>query len=431
MTPVLLTDTAGSWGNRHAESALFSRGTQPRGAGHTFVFMVLATRVWRVLMCSVRITLTFIALIVLPADVADAQTSPEGVWRQKDCRTAWMLVTAADTGKVGADAVLSTGLYDVTLYGTGECGSGASVEDVYGSSGGDISAGTGLEGLFAADLPASCEVRAVGRVTAGSYHGKSVSFTSDFGSSGIWGEDAKQVVQVTFFPDGRSACVERLLSSGCGLGVALEGDYERVSENSPPPVALRETDVMRYGAWRLRGKRSRELEEFVVSLDEPARSAFTDIELGGPEFTARWRRMEKSGGETFRTLQYRFVKNRQYDGLLEALWREKLFTVESLSEPVRDVLWSVALRHGAGTGVARNAVEAMRGRGIPMSGPEFEWFLVQSIYTERMRVGKNGRLHYYSVYPEAVRNAIDDSLKKEQDAALAALFEYQRQQKTN
>lgn len=347
--------------------------------------------------------------------------SPEGVWRQKDCGTAWMMVTAVLQQE--QDVAAGAGLYDVTLYGTGECGDGAEEDGTYGVKRTD--GGTGLDRLLAPELPAGCEVRARGRLAAGELHGAPVSFRSDFGAYDGESRTAGQV-RIVFARGTGKARVTMADTSSCGLGVAFLGEYERAGQVQPPPVPLHEAGVMRYGPWRLRGSRSTELDEFVQWLGQPVRSAFSGLQAGNGAFTAAWRRMEQGGAAAFRSLQYRFVKERQYDALLEVLWRGVIPDVGALSPPVHDVLWSVALRHGSGSGVVRNAVSALREKGVPRHGPEFEWFLVQTIYTERMRVREDGQLHYYAVYPADVQVAVDDSLKREQDAALAALLEYRR-----
>lgn len=129
---------------------------------------------------------------------------------------------------------------------------------------------------------------------------------------------------------------------------------------------------------------------------------------GSNTFKTKWR--ELAGGAGLPKAEHGFIEETHYTPFVNRLDNIGLH-VARRSWALKNVCWSVAVQHGSGNNVVKNALD-------PLSDPASltDKAIIQAIYKERSKVGK-----YFSSSTKAVKDSVKARFKQELKDALEIL----------
>ena len=119
---------------------------------------------------------------------------------------------------------------------------------------------------------------------------------------------------------------------------------------------------------------------------------FAGYKAGTPEFTAVWKTLAALQPKEFAIAQHDEIANKYYLPLCQRLKETWSVDITMLPIAVHDMVWSVAVQHGACTMLIHNAIrKRLNGKQIPDSLKDF----VKAVYAERMAQDSSGTLIYF------------------------------------
>ena len=119
---------------------------------------------------------------------------------------------------------------------------------------------------------------------------------------------------------------------------------------------------------------------------------FDGLKAGTEEFSDVWRRLAREQPKEFAIAQHDEIANKYYLPLCQRLKETWSVDITVLPIAVQDMVWSVAVQHGAGTMLIHNAIrKRLNGKQIPDSLEDF----VKAVYAERMAQDSSGTLIYF------------------------------------
>lgn len=199
----------------------------------------------------------------------------------------------------------------------------------------------------------------------------------------------------TFAEGGLSAQFE---SGGAGVGAV---GYDRMGGTS-------------YGLYQI-SSRQGTFKEFLKYLDQKAPSLAERLRAAGNPDTggrtggvpAAWKSIASEDAERFTALQHDFIRKTHFEPVLKDV--EKTLGVETLSEAIKEVVWSTAVQHGP-NGARRLFAQAAQ-QGGNSGGKLDERGLIRDIYALRKE--------QFGSSEGPVRDAVRRRLEEERELALA------------
>lgn len=153
-------------------------------------------------------------------------------------------------------------------------------------------------------------------------------------------------------------------------------------------------------------KRSPELAERLISSG-PANTGGTEGAM--PE---EWKKIASENPKAFEALQHDFIKASHYDPAAKMILEQTGIDINKMPDPVKDVLWSTSVQHGA-TGAGRMIAKAVESLASNARDQGFPVDLVKEIYGERR--GKFGSS------TAVVQNSVQNRLKNEEKMVISML----------
>ena len=119
---------------------------------------------------------------------------------------------------------------------------------------------------------------------------------------------------------------------------------------------------------------------------------FAGLKAGTEEFSAVWRRLAQEQPKEFLIAQHDEIAENYYLPLCETVKENFNLDITRFPIAVQDMVWSVAVQHGAGTMLIHNAIsKRLKGKQITDSLEDF----VIAVYAERMAQDSSGTLIYF------------------------------------
>lgn len=172
-----------------------------------------------------------------------------------------------------------------------------------------------------------------------------------------------------------------------------------------------------YGVWQFSSKMG-SLKSFVDWSKDRNLSIYKKLQdaisldggqIAGVKFDEAWVNIATEQYNTFYALQQAYVKENNYDVLVNRLLRAGNFSNVLSSFAVRNVLWSTVVQHGV-TG-AYNIISPLKNITDPES-------FISAVYAERGRKDENGVLVYFRSSSPAVQASVANRFINEEKEAL-------------
>lgn len=130
---------------------------------------------------------------------------------------------------------------------------------------------------------------------------------------------------------------------------------------------------------------------------------------GSSRFNHAWRSLASKSGKAFEQAQHGFIKSSHYTPAVARIRNATGVNVNKMHPAVQDVVWSIAVQHGAG-----GASNIARSAGIKpnMSAEQ----MIRKLYAERMNVNK-----YFRSSSSGIRKSVYNRFKNELNDALKML----------
>ena len=179
-----------------------------------------------------------------------------------------------------------------------------------------------------------------------------------------------------------------------------------------------------YGAWQFSSKMG-SLDSFVNWLKDRNISFYNKLIEArkldgntncGENFDKAWKEIARDHYNTFYTLQQTYVKENNYDKLVNRLLKVGNFSDVLSSFSARNVIWSTVVQHGV-TG-AYNIISPLK------NITDVEEFIT-AVYAERGRTDENGILVYFKSSSIAVQQSVAKRFVNEKNEAIK-LYRYSK-----
>lgn len=157
---------------------------------------------------------------------------------------------------------------------------------------------------------------------------------------------------------------------------------------------------------------------FLLSEGKPFAARFAGMKQGDAAFTAAWKACAAAQGKAFGDAQHAYIKRAHYDPQCRLIAERTKLDVATRSATLRDVVWSTAVQHGAGSGLIAGVVSKL---GIAPTATDFDRRLIDAIYLERGRRDADGRLVHFSKNSADVQEGVAARFRGERADAQAML----------
>lgn len=187
------------------------------------------------------------------------------------------------------------------------------------------------------------------------------------------------------------------------------------SRGDPSAIGRDSTGGFSYGTYQIASKKGAILE-FLKFLENTAPAFFDVLKTAGGDpaarageskFKASWKKLAED--PAFDESQYEFIKNKYYDIQVVAL-KEIGLDVDTRSVALQNVVWSVAVQHGANTKLIQNS---LTGKTISSLTDDV---IIRAIYDERSKVD----VHFASS-TDQVKKSVKNRFAEERNDALSML----------
>ena len=222
-------------------------------------------------------------------------------------------------------------------------------------------------------------------------------------------------------PDPSGPVASGPLASGPAAGGAppplgtLSERYE--SNGDPGAIGVDRVGGPSYGSYQI-ATRPGTMATFLTFLDgrEPAMAARLE-QAGGAQaaaagtnaFRAAWRAL--AADPAFAEAQRFFIETTHYDVMAEALKRDLALDLAERSNALGQVVWSVAVQHGAHSPLIHNALDELARPSVLGDAQ-----IIRAVYAERSLVDI-----YFRSSTAAVKEAVRSRFRDEMERALAML----------
>ena len=197
---------------------------------------------------------------------------------------------------------------------------------------------------------------------------------------------------------------------------ALSRRYE-VGDRGPGTVSGGSGDPggVSYGSYQLASKLGN-ARRFLEAEGRRWLARFADHAEGGAAFSAVWKAVAAREPAAFHAAQHAFVRRSHYEPQLRLVRSRCGLDIASRSRALRDVVWSVAVQHGPGSGLVARVLA-----GLDPADPQFDRMAIEAIYAERARLLPDGRLAHFPRSSPAVQRGVARRFRAECADALAML----------
>jgi murein DD-endopeptidase MepM/ murein hydrolase activator NlpD len=135
---------------------------------------------------------------------------------------------------------------------------------------------------------------------------------------------------------------------------------------------------------------------------------------GTAAFNSAWKELAKRDPQGFQQAQHAFIKSSHYDPAFNNVKKDTGLDVSQRSKAVQDVLWSVAVQHGAGQKIFQRA---LAGKDVSKMSDEQ---IINAVYDERSAEGGS---KYFGRSSASIRSGVMNRFSNERKDALAMLKE--------
>jgi len=181
----------------------------------------------------------------------------------------------------------------------------------------------------------------------------------------------------------------------------LSEKYE--AGGDPSRIGWDSTGGYSYGKYQLAHNNAKKFVDTTLSAVNPGLAAvFKGIKFGTKLFRDTWKKVAKKDPEGFGAAQKEHIKTTHYDPQAKKLSKAGL-DVNKYSSALQNVVWSVAVQHGANTNVVTNA---FKNAGKNASEED----IIREIYKERWLGGQRFRSSTAAV-KRGVKNRFDNELQ--------------------
>lgn len=164
------------------------------------------------------------------------------------------------------------------------------------------------------------------------------------------------------------------------------------------------------------------MDSFIKFLKDKAPEIADKLLEAGPADTGSksgqmpeiWKEIAADKPDEFEKLQHDFIQKSHYDPAVKKIFEMTGVDMNSMPGPLREVLWSTSVQHGA-TGASRLIAEAIDKLASSAENKGFPADLVREIYGERQ--------NRFSSSSSAVQKSVASRFRQEQNMALAMLGE--------
>ncbi|SMF39853.1 hypothetical protein [Desulfovibrio gilichinskyi] len=174
-----------------------------------------------------------------------------------------------------------------------------------------------------------------------------------------------------------------------------------------------------YGKYQI-ASNTGSMEQFIDFLKNKNPELAERLELSGPANTGskrgrmpdEWRKIAAEDPVNFEKMQHDFIRSSHYDPAVKKILEQTGIDVNKLPGPLREVLWSTSVQHGA-TGASNMISRALNKLSSQATEKGFPSELVKEIYGERK--------DQFASSTGAVQNSVTERLTQEQNMVLAML----------
>jgi murein DD-endopeptidase MepM/ murein hydrolase activator NlpD len=191
----------------------------------------------------------------------------------------------------------------------------------------------------------------------------------------------------------------------------LSAKYESGGKAGAGVIADNKGDIggKSYGTFQL-SKNKGTLDSFMKYMSEnynPYYKNFEGLETGSAEFDTVWKDLALKDGANFGAMQEEFVMKKFYEPVVQNILRDTGIDISKKSTALKNVAFSVAIQHGTGTSLFKNA-------GISNNMTEEQ--MINAIYNERQKVDK-----YFSKSSKDIQQSVFNRFTRERQDALDLL----------
>lgn len=212
--------------------------------------------------------------------------------------------------------------------------------------------------------------------------------------------------------------MQKGLAAKTGIG-KLSAQFES-GEDGIAAIGYDGTGGTSYGKYQIASKVGT-MTDFLKFLDREAPDLSKRLRTSGPANTGSrkgampdmWKTIAQEDPSRFESLQEAFAAESHYRPALNSIVKNTGLEEDTLSQAMREVIWSTAIQHGAG-GASKIFIRADSMSGDANS-PNYERNMINNVY--KIRAGQFGSS------TEAVRAAVQNRFKKEKVLALNMLEE--------
>ncbi|MBQ7457330.1 MAG: hypothetical protein IJS54_06980 [Desulfovibrio sp.] len=205
-------------------------------------------------------------------------------------------------------------------------------------------------------------------------------------------------------------------STSQGLG-KLSAQFES-GQDGIAAIGYDGTGGTSYGKYQIASKVGT-MTDFLKFLDNEAPDVAKRLRSAGPANTGSrhgampdmWKTLAAEDPTRFEALQEAFARQSHYEPALASIVKNTGLTENTLSDAMREVIWSTAIQHGP-SGASRifSRADAVSGEA---SSPDYERNMITNVY--KIRAGQFGSS------TESVRAAVQNRFKQEKVLALSML----------
>lgn len=119
------------------------------------------------------------------------------------------------------------------------------------------------------------------------------------------------------------------------------------------------------------------------SEGSPWREQFAGLTPGTASFSAAWMRAARLQGREFGDAQHAFIRRTHYDPAVNGVAQLTRLDLNSRSDAIRNVAWSVAVQHAGAIEILKDAVNRTD-RSLERNNTNYERQLINNIYDIRI-----------------------------------------------
>lgn len=160
------------------------------------------------------------------------------------------------------------------------------------------------------------------------------------------------------------------------------------SGGDPGAIGFDSTGGYSYGTFQLAHNNAK---NFVN--DSEFKDEFKGLVFNSPQWRSKWKEVAKNDPSGFENAQKQFIQKTHFDPQMEKI-ASAGFDANKFSPVLRDVIWSTAVQHGAGTNVITNVLNRL-GKNAS------EADIIKEIYNERWSGGRR-----FASSTDAVKNGV-------------------------